>query len=123
MISEVTRRAEWLSKGGQLASFVANEMGEDTKAAAKAKNGGDGRDDGKSIMRDNRFFVGCRLSDDLDYVLKWAGRKNLVTGTDYGHDDYSEDLEAFSRLRDTPGDDVEVIDGIRGNNARELYGL
>lgn len=123
VISEVTRRGEWLSKGGTMAAFIANEMGDGTKATAQSKKDSVRADDGKSILRDNRFFVACRLSDDIDYVLKWAGRKNLITGTDYGHDDYSEDLEAFSRLRGMPGVDVEAIDGIRGNNARELYGI
>ena len=121
VISEVTRRAEWISKGGPLAAFIANEMGGNTKEASRQAREKDAQ--GLNIVRDSRFYVGCRLTDDLEYVQRWAGKKNLVTGTDYGHDDYSEDLEAFSNLRGMPGADVEAIDGIRGNNARALYGI
>jgi hypothetical protein len=35
-----------------------------------------------------------QIDDDFSYVMSYAGEKNLVIGTDYGHGDSSSELHA-----------------------------
>ena len=51
-----------------------------------------------SLLRDNRVYVACQTTDDFSYVVEYAGEDNLMVGTDYGHADYSNDIEAIQTL-------------------------
>jgi predicted TIM-barrel fold metal-dependent hydrolase len=79
--------------------------------------------DEKQLVPSKRVFVTCRIQDDLNYVLQWTGKKNLMTGTDFGHNDASTELFAFRDLPRIGNVDEEAIQGIVGNNARSFYAL
>ena len=49
-------------------------------------------------MADNNIWVACQVTDDIDYVLKYAGETQLVVGTDYGPNDTSTEIEAIRKL-------------------------
>ncbi|MEE8516421.1 MAG: amidohydrolase family protein [Alphaproteobacteria bacterium] len=76
-----------------------------------------------TMLADNNFFVACQSTDDLDYILPYAGEGQLVVGTDYGHADNSSDIEAMRKLREDGKLPPEVVDRILSDNARVLYGL
>ncbi len=76
-----------------------------------------------TVMADNNMFVACQASDDLDYILPYAGEGQLVVGTDYGHADTSTDIEAMRKLREDHKLPPEVVAKILNDNARALYGL
>ena len=76
-----------------------------------------------TVMADNKFFVACQVTDDLEYVLSYAGEGNLVVGTDYGHADTSSEIAALRMLKDDGKVPAEVADRILDDNARALYGL
>ena len=77
----------------------------------------------KSIMADNNFFVACQVTDDLPYVLEYAGEGQLVVGTDYGHADTSTEIEALRKIKADGKISASVADKILDGNARALYGL
>ncbi len=77
----------------------------------------------KTIMADNNFYVACQVTDDLGYVLEYAGEDNLVVGTDYGHSDTSTEIEALRKIKDDGKIPASVADKILDANARALYGL
>jgi predicted TIM-barrel fold metal-dependent hydrolase len=77
----------------------------------------------KTIMADNNFYVACQVTDDLGYVLEYAGEDNLVVGTDYGHSDTSTEIEALRKIKDDGKISSAVADKILDANARALYGL
>lgn len=77
----------------------------------------------KTIMADNNFYVACQVTDDLAYVLEYAGEDNLVVGTDYGHSDTSTEIEALRKIKDDGKIPASVADKILDANARALYGL
>jgi predicted TIM-barrel fold metal-dependent hydrolase len=77
----------------------------------------------KSIMADNNFFVACQVTDDLPYVLEYAGEGQLVVGTDYGHADTSTEIEALRKIKADGKISASVADKILDSNARALYGL
>jgi len=86
--------------------------------------GNNGREfPGAALMRENRMYVACQTTDDLQYVIDTAGDDNIIIGTDYGHDDTSSEILAMQRLREegrlSPGTVKKILD----DNPRRLYGL
>jgi predicted TIM-barrel fold metal-dependent hydrolase len=82
-----------------------------------------GQDMSASIVADNNFYVACQVTDDLDYVVKYAGETQLVVGTDYGHADTSTEIEAMRKLASDGKVSPAVAAKILEDNARALYGL
>jgi predicted TIM-barrel fold metal-dependent hydrolase len=76
-----------------------------------------------TVFADNNIFVACQLSDDIAYLLDYAGAGQLVIGTDYGHADSATEIEAMRKLRADGALPPEVVDGILETNPRALYGL
>jgi len=76
-----------------------------------------------SIMADNNMYVACQVTDDIDYVVKYAGETQLVVGTDYGHADTSTEIEAMRKLSSDGKVSAEIAGKILEDNARVLYGL
>jgi uncharacterized protein len=74
-------------------------------------------------LKTYNLWVACQVTDDLPYVLSYAGDDNLVVGTDYGHHDTSTEIEALRLLRKNEKIKSGVVDQILGANARALYGL
>jgi predicted TIM-barrel fold metal-dependent hydrolase len=85
------------------------------------------RRDGKRIDDDvlgaNNIYVTCQVEDDLPRVIEAAGEDNLVIGTDYGHSDFSTEIEALRLLKTDNSLAPRVIDKILWDNPRALYGL
>ena len=76
-----------------------------------------------TVLADNNFYVACQVTDDLEYVLNYAGEGQLVVGTDYGHADTSAEIEALRKVKEDGKVPAEVADRILNENARALYGL
>ena len=74
-------------------------------------------------MKALNLYVACQVTDDLPYVLQYAGEDNLVVGTDYGHHDTSTEIEALRLLRTGSKIPAATVDRILGPNARALYGI
>ncbi|MEE8141396.1 MAG: hypothetical protein V3T66_10870, partial [Alphaproteobacteria bacterium] len=75
------------------------------------------------LLEANRMFVACEVTDDIPYILEYAGDDHLVIGTDYGHHDPSSEINAFTIIRGRDDIAPEVITKIVDTNARALYGL
>lgn len=76
-----------------------------------------------TILAENNIYVACQVTDDLGYVLGYAGEGQLVVGTDYGHADASTEIEALRRLKEEGKVSAAVANRILDDNARALYGL
>jgi predicted TIM-barrel fold metal-dependent hydrolase len=76
-----------------------------------------------SLLRDNRIYVACQTTDDFSYVMEYAGEDNLTVGTDYGHADYSNDIEAIQTLMRGGKISASLGRKILEDNPRRLYGL
>ena len=74
-------------------------------------------------LKDNNMYVACEVTDDIDYVVKYAGPDALMVGTDYGHHDPSAEINAIQIIRDDDRLDPAVAAKILNDNARALYGL
>ena len=74
-------------------------------------------------LKEYGIYVCCETSDDLPWVLKYAGDDNLVIGTDYGHTDTSSEIEAMRNLKKNGDLSPGVIDKILYDNPKALHGL
>jgi predicted TIM-barrel fold metal-dependent hydrolase len=74
-------------------------------------------------LRDNRMYVSCEVTDDIPYIIQYAGEDNIVVGTDYGHHDPSTEINAFTLIRRRNDLSAGVLEKITDTNARALYGL
>jgi predicted TIM-barrel fold metal-dependent hydrolase len=77
----------------------------------------------ENVLAANRVYVTCQTYDDLPNVLRVAGEDNLVIGTDYGHADFSSEIEAIRLLQDKDGVSRDAVRKILWDNAKALYGL
>lgn len=71
----------------------------------------------------NRMYVACEVTDDIPYILEYAGEDNILVGTDYGHHDPSTEINAFTLIRQRDDLAPDVIRKITDDNPRALYGL
>src|SRR5579871_1424771 len=110
-------RFGFIETSAQWVPYVANEI------AKRFAWKGRGANPAERILRDNHMYVACEITDDMPYVLKYAGEDNLVMGTDYGHADTSAELMALQELRARTDIPPGVADRILDENARALYGL
>jgi predicted TIM-barrel fold metal-dependent hydrolase len=78
---------------------------------------------GPDTLRDNRMYVACQTTDDIPYMLQYAGDENIVIGTDYGHNDTASELVALRKLREDGKIDPATADKFLDSNPRRLYGL
>ena len=77
----------------------------------------------QTMLGDNNIYVACQTSDDFPYVLACTGDDNLVIGTDYGHADYSNDIEAMHKMASGGLISEETARKITSDNPARLYGL
>ncbi len=120
LISEIPARFPKLRWGfvevsAQWIPYALNDLGLRFKRKGKRMS--------ETVMADNNFFVACQATDDLDYVVRYAGEGQLVVGTDYGHADTSSEIQALRMVKEEGKVPPAVADRILDNNARTLYGL
>ena len=75
------------------------------------------------VLSENNIYVACQVTDDLDWVLKYAGPDSLLIGTDYGHHDTATEIEAIAKLKADTRVPAAVTDRILDANPHALYGL
>jgi hypothetical protein len=78
---------------------------------------------GPHTFRDYRLYVACEADEDLPYILDHVGEDNMITGSDYGHQDQSAEAELVQLLRAREDVPIPVMDKILCENPRRLYGL
>jgi predicted TIM-barrel fold metal-dependent hydrolase len=76
-----------------------------------------------TLLRDNRIFVACQTTDDLPYIVDCVGEDHITVGTDYGHADYSNDIEAIRTLAQGGKISATLGQKILSDNPKRLYGL
>jgi predicted TIM-barrel fold metal-dependent hydrolase len=76
-----------------------------------------------TVLRDNRVYVACQTTDDLSYIVGCVGEDHITVGTDYGHADYSNDIEAIQTLVEGGKIGAAFARKILDDNPRKLYAL
>ncbi|HLG74538.1 MAG TPA: amidohydrolase family protein [Chloroflexota bacterium] len=78
---------------------------------------------GPKLFEDNNIWVACETDEDLPYLVEHVGEDHLIIGSDYGHNDPSEEPRMVDTMRAHEGLPSRVIDKILGENAAQLYGI
>jgi len=82
-----------------------------------------GKEFPEDLFGEYRIFVTCQTNDDILYILKYAGERSLVIGTDYGHTDPSSEVNAITEFKRQEGISQETKERILSYNPEVLYGL
>jgi predicted TIM-barrel fold metal-dependent hydrolase len=75
------------------------------------------------LFRDNRLFVACEADEDVAYLARYTGEDHLIIGSDYGHNDPSEERQLVATMRAREDIPAALTEKILCDNARRLYGL
>jgi len=81
----------------------------------------EGKGWGPALFREYRLYVACEADEDLPMLLDYIDEDHLIIGSDYGHQDPSEEAQLVSTMRardDIPG---RVTEKILCENARRFY--
>jgi uncharacterized protein len=78
---------------------------------------------GPRLFEENRLYVACEADEDVNYLAQFIGEDHLVIGSDYGHNDPSEERELVNTLRAREDLSGRLIDKILCENPARLYGL
>jgi uncharacterized protein len=78
---------------------------------------------GPSLFRDYRLYVACEADEDLPYLLTYIGEDNMISGSDYGHQDQSTEPDLVHVLRARDDVPIPVMDKILMDNPKRFYGL
>ena len=75
------------------------------------------------LFKDYRMFVTCYADERLPFVLEYIGEDNLIIGSDYSHQDQSEEEDLVELMRAREDVPASVTEKILCENARSLYPL
>lgn len=109
-------RWAFIELSAQWVPYVLNDL----RLRLKKKKG---KTLGDDALAANNIYVACQVTDDLPYVLTYAGEDNLVIGTDYGHADTASEIEALRLLKQSGSVAPRIVDKILSDNARRLYAI
>ena len=78
---------------------------------------------GPELFAANRLYVACEADEDIAYLTRFIGEDHLMIGSDYGHNDPSEERELVMTLRAREDISSDLIDKILCENPARLYGI
>lgn len=77
----------------------------------------------QDMFREYRIFVACEADEDVSYIAQYTGEDHLVIGSDYGHQDPSEERHLVGAMRAREDIPRQLTDKIFFDNPKLLYPL
>lgn len=78
---------------------------------------------GPELFEQNNIFVACEADEDIPYLTRWIGEEHILIGSDYGHNDPSEEAQLVATMRERGDLSQAQLDKIMSHNPSRLYGL
>jgi predicted TIM-barrel fold metal-dependent hydrolase len=75
------------------------------------------------MFREYRIFVACEADEDVKYISQYTGEDHLIIGSDYGHQDPSEERQLVTAMRAREDIPPALTDKIFFDNPKLLYPL
>ncbi len=75
------------------------------------------------LFKESRIYVACFSDDDIPWILEYIGEDNVIVGSDYSHQDPSEEMNLVEDMRARKDVDGAVMEKILCENARGFYNL
>lgn len=73
------------------------------------------------LFHDYRFYVACEADEDISYLVNYIGEDHLIIGSDYGHNDPSEEKQLVATMRARQDIPDHLTEKILRDNPRNLY--
>ena len=77
----------------------------------------------RDMFREYRIFVACEADEDVKYISEYTGMDHLIIGSDYGHQDPSEERQLVAAMRAREDIPSALTDKIFFDNPKLLYPL
>ncbi len=78
---------------------------------------------GPELFEENNLFVACEADEDIPYLTRWIGEDHILIGSDYGHNDPSEEAQLVATMRARDDLSQGALEKIFSENPRRFYGL
>ena len=75
------------------------------------------------LFREYRLYVACEADEDVAYLARYTGDDHLIIGSDYGHNDPSEERNLVATMRAREDIPRALTEKVLCDNARRLYPL
>lgn len=75
------------------------------------------------MFREYRIFVAAEADEDINYIARFTGEEQLIIGSDYGHQDPSEERQLVAAMRARQDIPQPLTDKILFDNPKRFYPL
>jgi hypothetical protein len=75
------------------------------------------------MFRESRIFFASDADEDVSYIALYTGEYHLIIGSDYGHQDPSEERQLVAAMRAREDIPKSLTDKIFFENPKRLYPL
>jgi hypothetical protein len=75
------------------------------------------------MFNEYRLFVACEADEDVSYIAQFTGEDHLLIGSDYGHQDPSEERQLVAAMRAREDIPPTLTDKIFFQNPKLFYPL
>lgn len=79
--------------------------------------------DPKDLFAEYRLYVACEADEDIPYLADVIGEDRLIIGSDYGHNDPSNEPQLVQTLTGRPDMPEALCEKILSANPHTLYGI
>ena len=77
----------------------------------------------QDMFREYRIFVAAEADEDIKYISEFTGEDHLIIGSDYGHQDPSEERQLVAAMRAREDVPRRITDKMFFENPKLLYPL
>jgi len=73
------------------------------------------------LFREYRIYVACEADEDISYIAQYTGEDHLLIGSDYGHQDPSQERQLVATMRSREDVPPHLTEKILCDNPRNFY--
>lgn len=115
-----------IEAGASWVPYMNYELARRNKASVHFNQQAPSFEVGANVFAENHIYVTIQVDEDLPYIMKYIGEDNLIVGSDYTHQDQSQELGFPHQLelRAERGDITPTaVRKIVHDNPQTFYGL
>ena len=75
------------------------------------------------LFEQYRFYVACEADEDVSYLARYVGEDNLIIGSDYAHNDPSEEGDLVGAMKSREDVPAALVDKILSDNPSRFYAV
>ncbi len=75
------------------------------------------------LFKRYRIYIACEADEDIHYLSRYIGEDNMIIGSDYGHNDPSEERALVKTMKSREDVPAFLTDKILSDNSLRFYGL